>query len=49
VRLGVATVDLMRRRRDAPNGLMEERFLVYQRGPLTCLRTVLALGRITRR
>ncbi len=118
VRLGVATVDLMRRRRDAPNGLMdylfaelmllmrregyrwfslglaplaglagqpdvglaeravhevyehvtgifsfkglrqykakfepawEERFLVYQKGPLTCLRTVLALGRITRR
>jgi phosphatidylglycerol lysyltransferase len=117
VRLGVATVDLMRHRRDAPNGLMdylfgelmllmqregyrwfslglaplagvtgkpgaglaeravhevyehvtgffsfkglrqykakfepawEERFLVYQNGPLTCLRTVLALGCITR-
>ncbi len=118
VRPGVATVDLMRHRRDAPNGLMdflfgelmllvrregyrwfslglaplagvagrpgaglaeravhevyehvtgvfsfkglrqykakfepvwEERFLVYQKGPLTCLRTALALGRIMRR
>ena len=27
----------------------EDRFLVYQNGPLTCLRTVLALGCITRR
>lgn len=118
VRPGVATVDLMRHRRDAPNGLMdylfsellllvrregyrwfslglaplagvagepgaglaelavhevyehvtgvfsfkglrqykakfepawEARFLVYEKGPLTCFRTALALGRIMRR